>query len=298
MNEVKWIKITTDIFNDNKMKLIDVMPEADAIFRIWIGLLTLAGQTNNKGEVYLSQNMPYTDEMLATIFNRPINIIRLAINTLNKFGMIEVDEKKMIYISNWKKHQNIEWLERIKKQNKVRQQKFRTKSKTKAIESDNNVSVTLHNGTDIDKNKNKNRIDKNKEDKKEKAVVIKKSYGENNNVLLSDEQYDKLRNKFGLEVMMDYVQRLSLYIPNKSGKPYTCHYSTILSWERKNNKSYNQSSNQNIKSKFDEKFNGQMELVLNEPQEVLNEDAIEKNEWWYWKSIIRIKIKNWKMFYL
>ena len=39
MADVKWIKITTDIFDDEKMLLIDGLPEHDGIIVIWFKLL-------------------------------------------------------------------------------------------------------------------------------------------------------------------------------------------------------------------------------------------------------------------
>ncbi|WP_202905980.1 phage replisome organizer N-terminal domain-containing protein, partial [Clostridium botulinum] len=47
--EVKWIKIVTDIFDDEKILLIENMPEADSIIVIWFKLLCLAGKMNNSG---------------------------------------------------------------------------------------------------------------------------------------------------------------------------------------------------------------------------------------------------------
>ena len=68
MSDVKWIKLTTGMFDDEKIKLISDLPEADAIQLIWIRLLVLAGKVNDNGKIYLSENIPYTDEMLAAIF--------------------------------------------------------------------------------------------------------------------------------------------------------------------------------------------------------------------------------------
>lgn len=163
MSDVKWIKITTNILNDNKIKLIDSMPERDAIFRIWVGILTLAGQTNDNGMVYLAENMPYTEEMLATLFNRELNIIRLALDTLVNFKMIEILDNGILYITNWEKHQNLDKLEKIREQTRKRVAKHREKAKQ--IEC--NVTVTQDNATDkirLDKiREEKNRKDKEKE---------------------------------------------------------------------------------------------------------------------------------------
>ena len=73
MAEVKWIKIVTDIFDDEKILLIESMPEADSIIVMWFKLLCLAGRQNNSGVFMLNGRIPYTDEMFATIFRRPLN---------------------------------------------------------------------------------------------------------------------------------------------------------------------------------------------------------------------------------
>ncbi len=114
MSDIKWIKITTDMFEDEKIRLIDAMPERDTIHYIWIRLLVQAGKTNCNGFIFLSDNISYTDEMLSTIFCRPLTSIRLALKTLKDFGMIEVDEKNLIKITNWDKHQNVEGMEKVR----------------------------------------------------------------------------------------------------------------------------------------------------------------------------------------
>ena len=83
MAEVKWIKIVTDIFDDEKILLIESMPEHDAIIVIWFKLLCMAGKTNNSGVFTLNDKIAYTDEMLATIFRRPKTTVQLALKTDN-----------------------------------------------------------------------------------------------------------------------------------------------------------------------------------------------------------------------
>ena len=91
MSEVKWIKLVTEFFDDEKIKLIEAMPEADMVLVIWIKLLTLAGKKNMNGYIFLTKNIPYTDEMFSTLFNRPLNTVRLALNTFKNFGMINYE---------------------------------------------------------------------------------------------------------------------------------------------------------------------------------------------------------------
>ena len=135
MAEVKWIKISTNIFDDEAIELIEQMPEGDAILVIWFKLLAKAGKTNNGGLVYFKDNIPYTEEMLSTVFKKPINIIRLALQVFEKFGMIEITSTNEILITNWEKHQNIAGLEQIKEYNRLAKRKQREKKKLLQAES-------------------------------------------------------------------------------------------------------------------------------------------------------------------
>lgn len=128
MADINWIKLRVDMFDDEKIKIIQSMPEGDAILVIWIRIIALAGKCNAKGLVLIEDEFPYSDEMLATIFNKPLATVRLALGTFEKFRMIERTEKG-IYISNFEKHQNTEGMDRIREQNRIRQQRQRDKKR-------------------------------------------------------------------------------------------------------------------------------------------------------------------------
>ncbi|MFQ7297891.1 MAG: phage replisome organizer N-terminal domain-containing protein [Clostridium sp.] len=107
MATVKWIKIVTDIFDDEKMLLIESLPSADSIIVVWFKLLCLAGKNNNSGVFMLNERIAYTDEMLATIFRKDVNTVRFALKTFADFGMIEIIDN-VITIPNWGKHQTLD----------------------------------------------------------------------------------------------------------------------------------------------------------------------------------------------
>jgi len=129
MSDIKWIKLSTNMYDDEKMKLVDAMPERDIIHYLWIRLLIQAGKTNANGLIYLNENIPYTDEMLSTIFSRPLASIRLALKVLSDFQMIEIAENNVIRIVNWERHQNVEGMDRVRDQNRKRVQNHREKKK-------------------------------------------------------------------------------------------------------------------------------------------------------------------------
>ena len=166
MSEVKWIKIVTNIFDNRKIKQIETLPDGDTIIIIWFKLLCLTGQINDKGYVYLTQEVPYTEEMLSTEFNRPLKTIQLAMRTFQTFGMVEIIDD-IYHISNWENYQNVEGLEKIREQTRKRVAKYREKQKLLP----SNDTVTLRNAIDKD-------IDIDKEIDKNNINVVIKRYEE------------------------------------------------------------------------------------------------------------------------
>lgn len=162
MSEIKWIKITTDIFDDEKICLIDALPDHDAILVIWFKILALAGKHNRNGLLMMSDKVHYTDEMLATIFRRPLNTVRMALGIFEQFGMVEIIDG-VITLPNWEKYQNIDGMEKIKEQTRNRVARHREKQKTLAQGNvTGNVTVTQSNALEEEGDKNKNRLDKDK----------------------------------------------------------------------------------------------------------------------------------------
>jgi len=161
---VTWIKIQLDMFDNKKIKYIRSLPEGNEICLCWIMLLMSAGRCNANGYIYLTENIPYTPDMLAEEFKISINTMKLALETFKRLNMIDVDENG-IYIPGWEEYQNVEGMERVRELNRIRNQKYRDNKKQKLLTS-NDVSVTSHDGTDIDIELDKD-IDKEK-DKKNK----------------------------------------------------------------------------------------------------------------------------------
>ena len=129
MSEVKWIKITTDMFDNRKIKAIRKLPEGNNIILIWVMLLSLAGRCNASGMIFLTENIPYTNKMLADELDFEESIICIAIDTLEKFGMITRDENLLISVNNWAEYQSVDGMERIREQNRIRNIEYRKRRK-------------------------------------------------------------------------------------------------------------------------------------------------------------------------
>ena len=196
MSEIKWIKITTDIFDDEKICLIDALPDHDAILVIWFKILALAGKHNRNGLLMMSDKVHYTDEMLATIFRRPLNTVRMALGVFEQFGMVEIIDG-IIALPNWEKHQNIDGMEKIKQQTKNRVARYRKKQKSLALGGNVTCNVTVTEGNATEEEKNKIRKDKNKIRKDKNKNTTTSS---NENILeLFQSEFRRLLSGFEIE---------------------------------------------------------------------------------------------------
>lgn len=168
MADVKWIKITTDIFDDEKILLIESMPSPDSIIVIWFKLLTFAGKQNNDGVFMMSNRIAYTDEMLASIFRRDINTVRLALDTFKRFGMIEIIDN-VITIPNWNKHQTLDAYEKKKERDRLYQAERRANQRALIEKSSDKSSDIAFSDIEEDKEKDKDKEEDIKEIHKEKT---------------------------------------------------------------------------------------------------------------------------------
>lgn len=141
MSEVKWIKIVTDIFDDEKMYAIECMPDGRDIELVWFKILCLAGKCNQNGFLTINNKLAYTDEMLSKIFRMEMGVVQRALETFQTLEMIEVvDDAYMV--SNWLMYQSGDRLEEVKEKNRIRQQRYRDNQKAKRIEMKEDSNVT------------------------------------------------------------------------------------------------------------------------------------------------------------
>lgn len=160
MAEIKWIKLDISIFDNRKIKQIKSLPDGDSIILIWLQLMCLAGNVNDCGKVYLTEEIPYTEQMLATAFNEPLATVQMALKVFEQFRMIDVIDD-IIYISNWEKYQSVEGMEKVREQTRKRVATYREKQRLLGSVT-SNVTVTQGNAIDIDKD-----IEEEKEIKKD-----------------------------------------------------------------------------------------------------------------------------------
>lgn len=148
MSDVKWIKIVTDIFDDEKMYAIETLPDGLTIELVWFKILCLAGKCNSNGFLTINGKLAYTDDMLSKVFRIDIGVVQRALTIFQELEMIEIVENNYM-VANWLKYQSGDKLEDIRAKGAARQKKYREKQKQLRLEQkeDEDRNVT-HNVTD------------------------------------------------------------------------------------------------------------------------------------------------------
>lgn len=190
MAKVSWIKIETEMFNNSKIGHIRNLPEGNNIVLIWVMLLTMAGRCNANGLIFLTENIPYNEKMLADELRFDESVVRLALSVLEKFGMITRDGN-LLTIPGWEEHQNIEGMDKISEQNRIRKQKQRERQRNmieQDMSRDSSRDVTQQNKI---KNK-KEELDKDKE--KDNNLIVSKDTIRQTDVRRVVEEWNKLQD--------------------------------------------------------------------------------------------------------
>ncbi len=214
MADIKWIKLSTGIFDNRKIKQIESMPDGDTLLVIWLKLLILAGTVNDGGAIYLTPEIPYTDQLLATQFNRPLPTVQLALKTFEAFGMVQI-VGDVLKVSNWEKYQNVDGMERIREQTRKRVANYRQR----LCNATSNATVTQCNATDKD-------IDK--EDISPNGDISKKK------VVPTVEDVKRYIEEMGYQI--DAVNFVDYYASQKwrkaNGQPVADWKACVRTWER------------------------------------------------------------------
>jgi predicted phage replisome organizer len=257
MAEVKWIKVSTDMFNSSrKIKQIEVMPEGDAILVIWLKLLLLAGNINDGGAIYITPEIPYTDEMLANELRRPLNTVRLALNTFEHFGMIEIIDD-ILHLSSWEKYQSTDKLAELREKDRDRKRIKRAQQKnalSEGVRGQSTDSPSIEEDREEDKEKEilsislaraKNEAVDNfvdNEDNEEQRIeaqsrqrkYLRGELGEGL-ILMSDEQFAHLLEVYSLDEIHYYFEVIKEQI-RKGHRYRKTHFQAFIDMAEKDRK--------------------------------------------------------------
>ena len=158
MYEIQWFKVESNIFSNRKIQIVLKLPEGDTYFRVWMQLIALAVECNNKGRLEIGENNPMTTQNFSKIMGKSNKKIERILEKFLELEML-VKEGETFLIKNWDKYQSIEKYEKYQKQGRERQRRFREKHKSEIEKS--NVIQTLSNAEEKNTKGLKNKKEEN-----------------------------------------------------------------------------------------------------------------------------------------
>lgn len=149
-NDVKWLKLMNNMFEDDKIEYIESLPDGETILIIWIKVLCLASKSNESGRLMITNELPYTPSLMAHKFKKTQTQVEYALAIMEKLGMIDIIDN-IIHVSNWSKYQSVDALAKIREQTRLRVAKCREKKKfiecndTVALLCNDNALISISN---------------------------------------------------------------------------------------------------------------------------------------------------------
>lgn len=125
--DVKWIKVSTGIFDDEKILMIESMPGGYEILAVWFKLLVLAGKQNNSG-VFMIGKIPCTTKLLSSVFRMKEATVKNAIDIFEGMEMVDIVDG-VITIPKWGKHQSLDGVRKKREAQREYMREYRKKQK-------------------------------------------------------------------------------------------------------------------------------------------------------------------------
>ena len=91
-----WLKLQKDFFKRHDIKYIQTLPDGYLIAFFYLKLMVES--VDHDGELRFSPEIPYTEAMLASVTDTPIEIVTEGLKTLKDLGMVIIDENGTISI--------------------------------------------------------------------------------------------------------------------------------------------------------------------------------------------------------
>lgn len=219
-----WLKLKRDFFKRHDVRIIEAMPNGKDYVLFYLKLLLES--IDHEGALRFSETIPYNEDMLSVITNTNIDVVRAAMKLFVELKMIEVFDDSTIFMNE------VQAL--IGSETKWAEKKRKLRSKEDNVLALSSVCpINVRQEIETDKEKEKE-TDKEREGIETPAAPspkpVRHKYGEYNNVLLTDEELDKLKAEF--PDWSARIERLSSYMAS-IGKSYKNHLATIRNWAKR-----------------------------------------------------------------
>lgn len=231
-----YLKLKDNFFDSDEMIILESMPDGYIYSNILLKLYLRS--LKYQGRLMFNDKIPFNSTMLAQVTRHSVGDVEKSIRIFNDLGLIEVLDNGAIYLADIQNFIGESSTEADRK----RGYRQRIELEKQALLTGGQMSDKCpdKNPPEIEIELEKD-IEIEKEIKKEpkKKNTTRHKYGEYKNVLLSDDQLEKLKSEFP-DDWEQRIDRVSEYCES-TGKTYKNYLATIRNWAKKDKTQPNQS---------------------------------------------------------
>ena len=232
-----YMRLKEDYFDDDAQKILESMPDGYLYSNILLKLYLKS--LKRDGLLMYNERIPFNAQMIATITNHQIGTVEKALVLFRDMGFIEVLDSGAIFMLDVQHYVGKTTTEADRKRAyRARIEEARANVPMLPDKCPDKCTPEIRDKRLKNRDKrleNRDERIKDKEDMQSSAPAPDKptrhKYGEYKNVLLSDEDMEKLKSEFPHD-WEQRIERLSEYIASKGAK-YKNHLATIRAWARK-----------------------------------------------------------------
>jgi predicted phage replisome organizer len=230
-----YLKLKDNFFDSDEMIILESMPDGYIYSNILLKLYLRS--LKYQGRLMFNDKIPFNSTMLAQVTRHSVGDVEKSIQIFNDLGLIEVLDNGAIYLADIQNFIGESSTEADRK----RGYRQRIELEKQALLTGGQMSDKCpdKNPPEIEIELEKD-IEIEKEIKKEpkKKNTTRHKYGEYKNVLLSDDQLEKLKSEFPND-WEQRIDRVSEYCES-TGKTYKNYLATIRNWAKKDKTQPNQ----------------------------------------------------------
>ena len=230
-----YLKLKDNFFDSDEMIILESMPDGYIYSNILLKLYLRS--LKYQGRLMFNDKIPFNSTMLAQVTRHSVGDVEKSIRIFNDLGLIEVLDNGAIYLADIQNFIGESSTEADRKRGyrqriELEKQALLTSGQMSDKCPDKNppeIEIELEKDIEIEK-------EIKKEPKKKNTTRHK--YGEYKNVLLSDDQLEKLKSEFP-DDWEQRIDRVSEYCES-TGKTYKNYLATIRNWAKKDKTQPNQ----------------------------------------------------------
>ena len=212
-----WLKLQKDFLKSNHIKVIKNMPNGKDYIIFYLALLLESVET--VGHLRFNDLVPYSLEMLSSITETNIDVVRSAVTIFEKLGLIQVFDDGTIFLTQ------VAQMTGKESESAERVRIFREKQSMKALQC-NSEETNCNDNKEKEEEEEKQRTENN-EQRTSESEEKKHKHGEHKNVLLTHTEHERLLSDYpNAQQAIDFF---SSYIAEKPYKSKS-HYLAIKRW--------------------------------------------------------------------